>query len=236
MLSPAAGSDAKIASAARDGERSAVIALLRTEPENSNEKLPDGTSALHWAVRSDDLELVSLLIHAKADANAVDPHGITPLALACANANVAIVRALIGAGANPNLADNAGTTPLMVAVRRPQAENVRLLLDAGAKVDARDNGAQQTPLMIAVRENNAAVVRLLLDHGADVNAATRVGKTPARRPPGAGGGSHGLGIVRSGWPGRGYQEATPGGMTPLLYAARDGHTEIARMLIARGRR
>jgi len=93
VLTPAVGSNAKIAPAARDGERAAVIALLRTEPENVNAKLPDGTSALHWAVRSDDLELVSLLVHAKADLNAADPHGITPLALACGNANVAIMRA-----------------------------------------------------------------------------------------------------------------------------------------------
>ncbi len=234
LLTPAIASEAKIAAAARDGERAAVILLLHTEPEDVNTKLPDGTSALHWAVRSEDLELVSVLVHAKADANAADPHGITPLALACGNANVGIMRALIGAGANPNLADHAGTTPLMVAVGRPQAESVRLLLDAGAQVDARDKEAQQTALMIAVRENNIAAVRLLLDHGADVNAATRVGKTPARRPPGAGGGSHGLGIVRSGWPERGYQDATPGGMTPLLYAAREGHTEIAQMLIAAG--
>jgi ankyrin repeat protein len=234
VLTSAAGSEPKIAAAARDGERSAVIALLRTEPENANAKLPDGTSALHWAVRSEDLELVSLLIHAKADVNGANPHGITPLALACANANVAILRALIGAGANPNFADDTGTTPLMVAVGRPHAESVRILLDSGAKVDARDNGAQQTALMAAVRANNGAAVRLLLDHGADLNAATRVGQTPARRPPGAGGGSHGLGIVRSGWPERGYQESTPGGMTPLLYAARDGHAEIARMLIAAG--
>ncbi len=234
VLIPAIASEAKIAAAARDGERSAAIALIRSGSEDANARLPDGTSALHWAVRSEDLELVSLLIHAKADVNAADPHGITPLAMACANANVAILRALIGAGANPDLADAAGTTPLMVAVGRPQAESVRLLLEAGAKVDARDNEARQTALMVAVRANNEAAVRLLLDHGADVNAATRVGKTPARRPPGAGGGSHGLGIVRSGWPDRGYQEATPGGMTPLLYAARDGHTEIARMLITAG--
>ncbi len=233
-LTPAVASEAKIAAAARDGERSAVLEMLRTGSEDVNARLPDGTSALHWAVRSEDLELVSLLVHAKADVNAADPHGITPLALACANANVAILRALIGAGANPDLTDDAGTTPLMVAVRRPQAESVRLLLDAGAQVDARDHGPEQTALMIAVRENNAAAVRLLLDHGADVNAAVRVGKTPPRRPPGAGGGSHGLGIVRSGWPERGYQEATPGGMTPLLYAARDGRTEIARMLMAAG--
>ncbi len=99
-------SEAKIAAAARDGERTDVIALVRAGSEDPNAKLPDGTSALHWAVRSDDLEIVSLLIQAKADVNAADPHGITPLALACANANVEIVRKLIAAGANPNLADN----------------------------------------------------------------------------------------------------------------------------------
>lgn len=231
---PAVASDAKIAVAARDGEQSSVIALVRSGSEDPNARLPDGTTALHWAVRSDDLAIVSLLIQAKADVNATDLHGITPLALACRNANVEIVRRLISAGANPNLADTAGVTPLMIAAGRPQPENMRILLDAGAPVDARDNGPQQTALMIAVRENNAAAVRLLLDRGADVNAATRVGKTSARRPPGAGGGSHGLGIVRSGWPERGYQEATPGGMTPLLYAARDGRPEIARMLITAG--
>ena len=145
-----------------------------------------------------------------------------------------IARKLVAAGANTDLADVSGVTPLMTAVGRPQIENVELLLEAGAKVDARDNRAQETALMIAVRDNNAAAVRALLDHGADANAATRIGKTPARRPPGAGGGSHGVGIVRSGWPERGYQDATPGGLTPLLYAARDGHTEIARMLIAAG--
>jgi len=231
---PAVASEAKIAAAARDGEQSAVIALVRSGSEDPNAKLPDGTTALHWAVRSDDLAIVSLLIGAKADVNAADPHGITPLALACQNANAQILHKLITAGANPNFADAAGVTPLMIAAARPQPENIRILLDAGAQVDARDRGPRQTALMIAVRENNAAAVRLLLDHGADVNAATRVGKTPARRPPGAGGGSHGLGIVRSGWPERGYQEATPGGMTPLLYAARDGRTEIARMLMAAG--
>ncbi|MGB6947407.1 MAG: ankyrin repeat domain-containing protein [Bryobacteraceae bacterium] len=234
ILTPAVASEASIAAAARDGERAAAIALIRSNPENANEKLPDGTSALHWAVTSEDLEIVSLLLQAKVDVNAADPHGITPLALACANANVEIVRTLIRAGANPNLAYAAGVTPLMVAVHRPQPEIVRILLGAGAQVNARDSRPQQTALMIAVRENNAAAVRLLLDHGADVNAATRVGQTPARRPPGAGGGSHGLGIVRSGWPERGYQDATPGGMTPLLYAARDGHAEIAKILIAAG--
>ncbi len=234
LLNSARASEGEIAAALRDGQRTAAIALVHKGSADVNAKLPDGTFALLWAARSDDLELVTLLLDAKADVNAADPDGITPLALACANANVEIARKLVAAGANTNLADAAGTTPLMTAVGRPQIENVRLLLEAGAKVDARDNRAQETALMIAVRDNNAAAVRALLDHGADANAATRIGKTPARRPPGAGGGSHGVGIVRSGWPDRGYQDATPGGLTPLLYAARDGHTEIARMLIAAG--
>lgn len=226
-------SDATVAAAARDGARSVAIGLIRSGAD-VNAKLPDGTSALHWAVRSDDVELVSLLLARKADVNAADPDGMTPLIIACANANAKMVRTMLVAWANPNLADVAGVTPLMTAVRRPQIESVRILLDAHATVDARDSRAQETALMIAVRENNIAAVRMLLDRGADANAATRVGKTPARRPPGAGGGSHGVGIVRSGWPDRGYQDATPGGMTPLLYAARDGHTEIAQMLIAAG--
>jgi len=234
LPAPLATADAKIAATARDGDRATAIALLRKGSEDPNVKLPDGTSALHWAVRSDDSELVALLLQAKADANAADPDGVTPLAIACANANAEVVRKLLAAGANPDLADHVGFTPLMIAVSRPQFENIRILLDVGAKVDARESEAQQTALMIAVREDNSAAVRLLLERGADVNAATRVGRTPARRPPGAGGGSHGVGIVRSGWPEQGYQEATPGGMTPFLYAARDGRIEIARMLIGAG--
>ena len=86
--------------------------------------------------------------------------------------------------------------------------------------------------MWAARSHFAAAVPLLLEYGAEVNAQTRKGKTPAPRPPGAGGGSHGVGIVRSGWPEHGFQGETPGGMTPLLYAARDGRLDIARMLVA----
>ena len=86
--------------------------------------------------------------------------------------------------------------------------------------------------MWAVRSNFPAAVELYLEYGAEINARTRTGKTPAARPPGAGGGSHGAGIVRSGWPEQGFQGETPGGMTPLLYAARDGRIDIAKTLVA----
>jgi ankyrin repeat protein len=75
---------------------------------------------------------------------------------------------------------------------------------------------------------------MLLQHGAAVDARTRVGAKPDVRPPGTGGGSHGVGIVRGGVPPQGEQLPTPGGMTPLLFAARDGARASAESLVAAG--
>jgi len=87
---------------------------------------------------------------------------------------------------------------------------------------------------LATHTDNAALVRLLLDRGASIEAATRVGVRPAARPPGTGGGSHGVGIVRSGVPSQGEQLPAPGGMTPLLFAARDGLLDAAKILLEAG--
>jgi ankyrin repeat protein len=90
--------------------------------------------------------------------------------------------------------------------------------------------------MIAVREGHANVVDQLLRFGAKVDAMTRVGQEPAYLPPckGTGCGSEGVGINRSGVPHRGERFDKKGGMTPLLYAARDGQTESAKLLLANG--
>ena len=224
--------DSRVAAAALDGDKAAIRNLIK-DGADVNGTMSDGTTALHWAVRADDAALVDVLIGAKANVNAKDPDGITPLALACANANPAMIRKLLAAGADANTADPARETVLMIAARMGNVDGVKALVDAGAVVNAKDH-EDETALMVAVRANRPDVVRLLIDRGAEVDAVTRVGKAPAKRPPNAGGGSHGAGIVRSGWPDRGYQEATPGGMTALLYAARDGRIEIVRMLMAAG--
>jgi uncharacterized protein len=202
----------------------------------------DSNEVLRLAVRNDDRAAAGALIRSGADVKAADRYGITPLYLACSNASVSMIRLLLDAGADPNAAyPSNGETPLMTVIRaedNPQA--IQLLLDRGAAVNAKDTVVGETALMWAVRENRPDTVKLLLAHGAEVDVRTRVGQAPPRRPPNAGGGSHGAGIVRSGWPDRGFQDATPGGMTALLYAARDGRFEsgtnplqpdIARMLI-----
>jgi ankyrin repeat protein len=123
----------------------------------------------------------------------------------------------------------------MSAARVGSLEAVTLLLDRGARIDATDTTYQQTALMVAVRENHPEIVKALLARGAAVNARTRVGRTPQwvlpNSVPGFG---HGIGIVRGGLPDRGSRAPIPGGMTPLLYAARDGRLETARTLLDAG--
>jgi len=224
------GADTRVAEAAMREDPAAVRTLLQQKAD-VNAALPDGTTALHWAAHADDLDTVGLLIGASANVAAKDRYGFTPLYFACMNGSAAVIRKLLDAGADPNAADASGETALMTATRSGSIDAVKALLQHGANVKVKDSVTQQTALMWAVRANSLPVAQILVEYGAEVNACTRIGKTPAVRPPGAGGGSHGVGIVRSGWPEQGFQPETPGGMTPLLYAARDGRIEIARALV-----
>jgi ankyrin repeat protein len=146
-----------------------------------------------------------------------------------------MIQLLVEAGADVNAPDPTGETPLMQAARVGNLESVKVLLEHGAAVDTRDREFQQTALMVAIRANHPDVVKLLIERRADVNATTRVGRTPGwilpNSVPGFG---HGIGIVRGGLPDRGSRYLTPGGLSPLLYAARDGRLESAKLLVDAG--
>jgi uncharacterized protein len=159
---------------------------------------------------------------------------MTPAYIAATNGNAAVLRRLLDAGADVATTDASGDTLLMAAARAGNVAAVELLCDHGAAANAADPQYGHTALMWAVRRNDTAITRLLLTRGATIEAHTRVGEKPAARPPGAGGGSHGVGIVRSGVPPQGEQQPTPGGMTPLLFAARDGLLDAAKLLVEGG--
>jgi ankyrin len=184
----------------------------------------------------DDLDTAQLLIRAGADVKFVDRYGVTPMFLAASNGNAAMLKLLLDAGADPNTVDPTGETTLMTAAKIGDLDSVRLLLDRGAKADTADPTYKQTALMIAVREDHAPVVKLLVERGADVNSQTRVGQTPGYvLPNSVAGFGFGKGIIRGGLPAdRGSRYFTPGGLTPLLYAARDGRLEPAKILTASG--
>jgi uncharacterized protein len=230
----AAADDTRLAEAAMKRDLASVRALI-DQKIDVNAPGKDGTPALHWLVRVDDVDTARLAIRAGADVMRADRYGVTPLALAAANGSAAMIALLLEAGAHPNSADPTGETTLMTAAGVGNVEAVTLLLDHGAAIDARDPEFQQTALMAAVRENHPPIVQLLIDRHADVNAKTRVGKTPPwvlpNSVPGFG---HGVGIVRGGLPERGSRYLIPGGLTPLLYAARDGRLESARILVDAG--
>ena len=67
-----------------------LLALL-AQKADVNVAQADGTTALMWAVRQDDAELVERLLRAGAKVSAVNRYDITPLYLACVNANPAMI-------------------------------------------------------------------------------------------------------------------------------------------------
>src|ERR1700681_682003 len=65
-----------------DRGSAAAMSLLQHHAD-VNAQEPDGTTALHWAVRQDDREMVDRLIKAGAIVKAANRYGVTPLYLAC---------------------------------------------------------------------------------------------------------------------------------------------------------
>jgi ankyrin repeat protein len=196
----------------------------------------DGEAALLSAVMHDQPDVARRLIAQGASVDAADRYRVTPLYVATLHGNTGMMAALLSAGADPNGTAPSGETLLMTAARGGAVKAMQLLIGAGARVDAREPAFNQTALMIAARGNSAEAVALLLDQGADIDARTTAGETPPFVPPckGTGCGSEGVGINRGGLPDRGRRDAVKGGMTPLVFAAREGADAAAAVLIRRG--
>ena len=83
-----------------------------------NRPEPDGTTALHWAVRADDAEAGRPCCCAPAPSvKAANRYGVQPLTLAATNGDAGIIERLLKAGADPNTATAEGETVLMTAAR-----------------------------------------------------------------------------------------------------------------------
>jgi ankyrin repeat protein len=231
----AANTGVPLVDAASRGDVAAVRRLIEQRADVNAARV-DGMTPLHAAVHADRLDVADTLLRAGAKAAATDRYGVTPLYLACVNGNADMIRRLLEAGVDPNSVDPGGETALMTAARTGVPAAMRVLIERGARVEEREPEFGQTALMIAVREDHDAAVDTLLAAGASANAQTRKGATPAFVPPckGTGCGSEGVGINRGGLPDRGRRAEVKGGMTPLLYAARDGRLGAARRLIDAG--
>jgi uncharacterized protein len=204
--------------AAKRSDKDAIRSFIQKKAD-VNVAEGDGATALHWAAYRDDLEIADLLLKAGAKVNATNDLGATPLWAASQNGSASMVKRLLDAGANPNLALLAGETPVMVAARGGYAAVVELLLAKGANPNGQGT-RKQTALMWAASQKHPEAVKVLLAHHADLNLRSDTYNEVMAVPP------HGY---------LPYNLTIPhGGETALMFAARVGDLESAKLLVAAG--
>ncbi len=178
---------------------------------------PDGTTPLHEAVYRGDAAEVGRLLKAGADPAAANVFGATPMMLAAVRGDAAAIRLLLEAGADADSPNDEGQTALMVVARTGAVEAARLLLKRGADVHAREGWGGQTALMWAAAQCQPEMVRLLVKAGARVDERSKVRDWQRR-------------VTAEGRP----KDLYRGGLTPLLFAAREGCIPVIDALLEAG--
>jgi ankyrin repeat protein len=263
LLGAAAASAETVADAAASGDVEKARSLLAAGLD-VNQAQGDGMTGLHLAARSGNLPMAVLLIEARANLEAKTRIGEhTPLHVASASGRASVVEALVDAGANVNARTTTGATPLMFAAASGSAEAVAVLLSHGADANSTEPVWGQTPLMFAAAAGRTQAIEVLLENGADPATAANVvdvaerdkaDRAERRRR------NERIAALRasSSAPDPDAQEkqrereaaekrgnepeplnyagqvGTQGGLTPLLLAARDGHTEAVLALLKGG--
>lgn len=176
-----------------------------------------GSTPLLVAAANDDAAQVKQLLKEGADPNVRNTLGTTPLLEAAFHSNSEIIKALLDAGADPNAAGADGQTPLMLVARGTNVAAAKMLLDKGASPRVRESQRQQTALMWAAANSQGPMTRLLVERGADLDAKTATDlMTPlVSAEPRA-------------------QPRSPGGMTALMFASREGCLDCVAAMIEKG--
>jgi ankyrin repeat protein len=231
------------------GDRADVLTMIK-QGADVNAPQGDGVTALHWAARRGDADLVTALVAAGANARVGTRFGAyTPLHLAAERGSAPIVKALVAAGAVVDATTSTGATPLMFAAAAGDTGAIATLIDGGANINARENDRLQTPLIFAAANNRLDALKLLIARGADPNAATLLTDLGELSRNGQNPDGRNLAVkpeMRRAAPAKplvpgverqhmfNEQVAWQGGMTPLLYAARQGYIDAARILLDAG--
>jgi ankyrin repeat protein len=176
-----------------------------------------GSTPLLLAATHDDVAQVRQLLKTGANPNVRNKLETTPLLEASFHSNADIIKALLDAGADPNAAGADGQTPLMLVARGTNVAAATMLLDKGANPNARESQRGQNALMWAAANGQGPMTRLLVGRGAEVDARTATDlMTPlVSAEPRA-------------------QPRSPGGMTALMFASREGCLDCVAAMIEKG--
>jgi ankyrin repeat protein len=218
----------------------------------------NGSTPLWLAASHGDAPMIETLLEGGADANEPLPLGRRPLMLAARAGSVDAVRVLLDGGADPNAKEDArGTTALMQAADQGHADVIGILIEYGADVAAaskpvvRDgrtaalgksgdprNAVRRQVIAIICEQESPDLSRLaeLVAETTEDAVLAEAGELPSvRNGDPCNIQSDDLGFVfTSGRPNRPAREPDGGGLTPLVYAARAGSIEAARVLLDAG--
>ena len=209
------------------------------------------------ASETGNAKMIEMLLKAGASAKDATSNGTTPLMLAAVAGRADAITLLLDAGADPNVTESArGETALMFAANYNRVDAIKALLAGGAKFDV----ATKVVDLSALTQNpfggggqGGGQAQGGQQAQAGQNAQPRPGGPPAQAggqggPPAqaaqaqGGGGRRGFGAPARGPDIAGVTRqfrfnelvAAQGGMTPLLFAARQGHIEAATALLDAG--
>lgn len=215
-LVPLAEAASDLIDSVRAGKRADAIALV-ARGADVHETESNGTTALHYAVHHGDFELVEKLIDAGANVNAMNSYGSSPMSEAAILGDASIIKALLDGGADPESPNADGQTALMVVARSSNVEAARLLLNAGADVNATEKWRGQNAVIWAAAQSQPEMLELLLDAGGDPNSRSMLNERDRQ-------------ISQE----RRFQWRPAGGLTALMYAAREGCLKCAQLLVEAG--
>jgi uncharacterized protein len=246
--------------AASRGDVSAARMLLFAGARSAAVTRNGNYTPLHLAARSGRGAMVKALLEGGADAKAVTSSGgATALHFAAGNGDSLSVAALTAAGATVDARDGAyEQTPLMWAAAFDRVRAIRVLLAAGADIEAvskvedvakleRDERAELT-----ARARRVAALKAAAAPVPAPGAAAGAPGAAGARPVAAGGtpaAAAAAATAPQGVPGRlpavvDTSEGRPlsygdlvggkGGLTPLLFAVRDGQVAAMEALLAAG--
>lgn len=190
---------------------------LHSGAEDVNHRYVDGSTPLQWAVYEGDVAEVTRLLAAGADVSLANHYGATPMGLAAEVGDTDMLKLLLKAGADADSPNPEGQTALLAVARTGNVEAAGLLLEFGATVDARETWGGQTALMWAAARRHPEMIRLLIANGADVNARSIVRDYQRH-------------VTAEGRP----KSLDSGGLTPLLYAARENCVACVEVLLDNG--
>ncbi len=146
-----------------------IAKLLHSGGANLDIKDASGKCCLHFAIESDDSEMLAWLLDGGAVVDSSTTFGVTPLMQACARGNKEILRLLQAHHANFDATDAAGRSCLHYAVESGHLAVMEWLIELGADVNvSADSGL--TPLMQACGKGNLDAASLLQAHDADFAA------------------------------------------------------------------